>query len=133
RSRGWNSPNVGPHPPYNQGMPPRNSGHPMRVDLHFPSASAITRPVQAAWPVKGMPGRSFIMHRKDSEMPKMKTKSSAKKRFKVTASGRIKAGQAGKRHGMIKRTNKQIRNQRGSMILAEGDERLVKIHMPYAR
>ncbi|HSF90715.1 MAG TPA: bL35 family ribosomal protein, partial [Paracoccaceae bacterium] len=34
-------------------------------------------------------------------MPKMKTKSGAKKRFKVTASGRIKAGQAGKRHGMI--------------------------------
>ena len=66
-------------------------------------------------------------------MPKMKTKSSAKKRFKVTATGRIKAGQAGKRHGMIKRSNKQIRNQRGSMILAEGDERLVKIHMPYDR
>jgi large subunit ribosomal protein L35 len=66
-------------------------------------------------------------------MPKMKTKTTAKKRFKVTASGRIKAGQAGKRHGMIKRSNKQIRNQRGSMILAEGDERLVKIHMPYAR
>jgi large subunit ribosomal protein L35 len=66
-------------------------------------------------------------------MPKMKTKSSAKKRFKVTASGRIKSGQAGKRHGMVKRSNKQIRNQRGTMILAEGDERLVKIHMPYAR
>jgi large subunit ribosomal protein L35 len=101
--------------------------------LHFPRLSAITRPVQAAWPVKGMPGRSFIMHRKDSEMPKMKTKSSAKKRFKVTASGRIKAAQSGKRHGMIKRSNKHIRNQRGTMILAEGDERLVKIHMPYAR
>jgi large subunit ribosomal protein L35 len=49
----------------------------------------------------------------------------------VTASGKIKAGQAGKRHGMIKRTNKQIRNQRGTMVLAAGDERLVKIHMPY--
>jgi large subunit ribosomal protein L35 len=34
---------------------------------------------------------------------------------------------------MIKRTNKQIRNQRGTTILAAGDERLVKIHMPYAR
>ncbi|MEM7614734.1 MAG: 50S ribosomal protein L35, partial [Pseudomonadota bacterium] len=39
-------------------------------------------------------------------MPKMKTKSGAKKRFKMTASGRVKAGQAGKRHGMIKRSNK---------------------------
>ncbi len=66
-------------------------------------------------------------------MPKMKTKSSAKKRFKVTATGKIRGGQAGKQHGMIKRTNKQIRNQRGTAILAPGDARLVKIHMPYAR
>ncbi|MDG1128676.1 MAG: 50S ribosomal protein L35, partial [Paracoccaceae bacterium] len=36
-------------------------------------------------------------------MPKMKTKSSCKKRFKVTATGRILTAQAGKRHGMIKR------------------------------
>jgi large subunit ribosomal protein L35 len=68
-----------------------------------------------------------------SQMPKMKTKSSAKKRFKMTASGKIRGGQAGKRHGMIKRTKKQIRNQRGTTILAPGDARLVKIHMPYAR
>ena len=52
-------------------------------------------------------------------MPKMKTKSSAKKRFKTTASGKIKAGQAGKRHGMIKRSNKFIRDARGTMVLAE--------------
>ncbi|WP_417478545.1 large ribosomal subunit protein bL35, partial [Maricaulis sp.] len=37
-------------------------------------------------------------------MSKMKTKSGAKKRFKLTATGKIKAGQTGKRHGMIKRT-----------------------------
>ena len=42
-------------------------------------------------------------------MPKLKTKSSAKKRFRFTASGKIKMPQAGKRHGMIKRTNSQIR------------------------
>ena len=44
-------------------------------------------------------------------MPKLKTKSSAKKRFRFTASGKIKMPQAGKRHGMIKRTNSQIRKQ----------------------
>jgi large subunit ribosomal protein L35 len=66
-------------------------------------------------------------------MPKMKTKSAAKKRFKITATGKVRAQAMGKRHGMIKRTNKQIRNQRGTTILASGDERLVKIHMPYAR
>jgi len=63
-------------------------------------------------------------------MPKMKTKSGAKKRFKLTASGKIRAGQAGKRHGMIKRTNKQIRNQRGTAILSESDARIVRKFLP---
>ncbi|HCN32256.1 MAG: 50S ribosomal protein L35 [Candidatus Micropelagos sp.] len=64
-------------------------------------------------------------------MPKMKTKSGAKKRFKLTASGKVKAGQAGKRHGMIKRSNKQIRNLRGTDILSSPDARTVKKYMPY--
>ncbi len=64
-------------------------------------------------------------------MPKMKTKSGAKKRFRVTASGRIKVAQAGKRHGMIKRTNKFIRNARGTSILSPQDEKIVKQYMPY--
>ena len=54
-------------------------------------------------------------------MPKLKTKSGAKKRFKLTGTGRVKAGQAGKRHGMIKRTNKQIRDQRGTTVMSERD------------
>ncbi len=66
-------------------------------------------------------------------MPKMKTKSSCKKRFKVTASGRIKSAQAGKRHGMIKRTNKFIRNARGTTTLSKPDEKIVKSMMPYSR
>ena len=66
-------------------------------------------------------------------MPKMKTKSGAKKRFSVTASGRVKAGQAGKRHGMRKRSRKFIRNARGTTILCAADEKIVKKYMPYAR
>ena len=66
-------------------------------------------------------------------MPKMKTKSSCKKRFKVTASGLIKAGQAGKRHGMIKRSNKFIRQARGTTTLSAADEKIVKTYMPYHR
>lgn len=58
-------------------------------------------------------------------MPKMKTKSSAKKRFKLTASGLVRAGQAGKRHGMIKRSNNFIRNARGTMILHNSDGKKV--------
>jgi len=61
-------------------------------------------------------------------MPKMKTKSGAKKRFRLTASGKVRTAQAGKRHGMIKRTNKTIRNQRGTTTLFEGDARKVIKH-----
>ncbi len=65
-------------------------------------------------------------------MPKMKTKSGAKKRFTLTANGKVRMGQTGKRHGMIKRTNKQIRNQRGTAILSESDTARVKRYLPYA-
>lgn len=63
-------------------------------------------------------------------MPKMKTKSSVKKRFSLTASGKVRATQAGKQHGMIKRTNKQIRNLRGTTILKDCDARIIKKFMP---
>lgn len=66
-------------------------------------------------------------------MPKLKTKSSCKKRFKMTASGKIKTAQAGKRHGMIKRTNKFIRNARGTTTLSKADEKIVRPMMPYSR
>ena len=66
-------------------------------------------------------------------MPKMKTKSSAKKRFKVTASGKVLAAQAGKRHGMIKRSNKFIRQARGTTVLSDADAKIIKSYMPYAR
>jgi large subunit ribosomal protein L35 len=64
-------------------------------------------------------------------MPKMKTKSSVKKRFKITASGKVKVGAAGKQHGMIKRSNKFIRNARGTMVLSDADAKIVKKMMPY--
>jgi large subunit ribosomal protein L35 len=63
-------------------------------------------------------------------MPKMKTKSAAKKRFKITANGKVKVAAAGKRHGMIKRSNKFIRNARGTMVLSEPDARIVKKFLP---
>ena len=65
-------------------------------------------------------------------MPKLKTKSSAKKRFRFTASGKIKMPQAGKSHGMIKRTNSQIRKLRGTTTLSKQDGKIVKSYMPYS-
>ena len=64
-------------------------------------------------------------------MPKLKTKSSAKKRFKISARGKVIMAQAGKRHGMIKRTNSQIRKQRGTTIMSKQDTKIVKSYMPY--
>lgn len=66
-------------------------------------------------------------------MPKLKTKASAKKRFRMTASGKVKVGVAGKRHGMIKRTPKQVRQNRGAKVLSDQDARIVKKYMPYNR
>ena len=64
-------------------------------------------------------------------MPKLKTKSSAKKRFRLTATGKIKHGQTGKRHGMIKRSNEQIRNLRGSRVMEDSETQRIKRWMPY--
>lgn len=66
-------------------------------------------------------------------MPKLKTKSGAKKRFKMTGTGKVVAAAQGKRHGMIKRTTKFIRSARGTMVLNESDAKIVKKYMPYAR
>ena len=64
-------------------------------------------------------------------MPKLKTKSSVKKRFRITARGKVVMSQSGKRHGMIKRTNSQIRKQRGTTIMSKQDSKIVKSFMPY--
>jgi large subunit ribosomal protein L35 len=80
-----------------------------------------------------MPSRVSNRTDQETEMPKMKTKASAKKRFKVTATGKVLAGQAGKRHGMIKRTKKFIRDARGTTTLSAPDAKIVKGFMPYDR
>ncbi len=66
-------------------------------------------------------------------MPKLKTKSGAKKRFSFTASGKIKMSQAGKRHGMRKRSKRFIRDARGTTIMSESDAQFVKRWMPYGK
>jgi large subunit ribosomal protein L35 len=68
-----------------------------------------------------------------SKMPKLKTKSGAKKRFKMTGTGKVKAQAQGKRHGMIKRTAKFVRSARGTMVLNDSDAKIVKKYMPYHR
>jgi large subunit ribosomal protein L35 len=82
----------------------------------------VNGPAQASGPQKG------------SQMPKMKTKSGAKKRFKVTATGKVKCQASRKRHGMIQRPTKFIRNARGTMVLSDEDAKIVKqYYLPYSR
>ena len=59
-------------------------------------------------------------------MPKMKTNSSAKKRFKVTGTGKIKRKHAFKSHILTKKTKKQKRNLTQSGLVAKVDESNVK-------
>jgi len=65
-------------------------------------------------------------------MPKLKTKKSAAKRFRVRASGSIKRGQAMKRHILTKKTTKNKRHLRGAVNLHSADEFSVRRMLPYA-
>jgi large subunit ribosomal protein L35 len=66
-------------------------------------------------------------------MPKLKTKSGAKKRFTITATGKVKAGVAGKRHRLMSHDAKYIRQNRGTKVLTDADARTVKSYMPYGK
>ena len=65
-------------------------------------------------------------------MPKMKTKSSAKKRFRVRPGGTVKRGQAFKRHILTKKTTKNKRHLRGTTGVHSTNADSVKAMMPYA-
>lgn len=65
-------------------------------------------------------------------MPKLKTKSGAKKRFSRTASGKIKMNFAFKRHNLRKRTQKMKRKARGSHVMAAVDAKIVEQFIPYS-
>ena len=60
-------------------------------------------------------------------MPKMKTKASAKKRFKLTGSGKIKRKHAFKSHILTKKSKKRKRNLTYSTLVAKSDENNIKL------
>ena len=64
-------------------------------------------------------------------MPKLKTKSGVKKRFKFTASGKVKHGVAGKRHRLISHNSKYIRQNRGTKVMSAADATIIKTYLPY--
>jgi large subunit ribosomal protein L35 len=64
-------------------------------------------------------------------MPKLKTKSSVKKRFKQTATGKVLAGPGKKRHNLSARSPKAKRQNRGSQVLRHQDGLTVLQWAPY--
>jgi large subunit ribosomal protein L35 len=64
-------------------------------------------------------------------MPKLKTKSGVKKRFKITATGKVMHGAVGKRHRLMSHNSKYIRQNRGTDTLATPDAIRVKLWTPY--
>ena len=65
------------------------------------------------------------------EMPKLQTKSGVKKRFRLTATGKIKAGVAGKRHRLSSHNAKYIRQNRGTKVMSASDAKIIKLWIPY--
>jgi large subunit ribosomal protein L35 len=64
-------------------------------------------------------------------MPKLKTKRSAAKRFRMTATGKIKAGHTNKRHNLHHKKPKRRGQLRGPFILKPVDEKHLKAALPY--
>lgn len=64
-------------------------------------------------------------------MPKLKTKSGVKKRFTLTATGKIRRAHAGKRHGMVKRSKRSLRENRGTCIVTAADTKILMPYIPY--
>jgi len=80
----------------------------------------------------GLPRPSVIVEQLErTKMPKLKTKSGVKKRFKFTATGKLKHGVAGKRHRLISHNGKYIRQNRGTSVLSDADTATVKAWAPY--
>ena len=64
-------------------------------------------------------------------MPKMKTRKSAAKRYKLTAGGKVKYKKQGLRHILTKKSTKRKRRLRHSDILSDAETRKVKRMLPY--
>ena len=64
-------------------------------------------------------------------MPKLKSHSGAKKRFKLTKSGKVKRAQAFKRHILTKKPTKRTRNLRKAAYLTTTEGRTMKKLIPY--
>ncbi|HEX8559614.1 MAG TPA: 50S ribosomal protein L35 [Pyrinomonadaceae bacterium] len=66
-------------------------------------------------------------------MPKLKTHKGAAKRFRTTASGKVKRGHSHARHILTKKTAKRKRVLDIDVLVSESDENRIKQMLPYGR
>jgi large subunit ribosomal protein L35 len=66
-------------------------------------------------------------------MPKLKTKSGLKRRIRVTSTGKVVRTQAGKRHGMRKRSRTMRRNARGTTVASGPEHQTLSHYNPYPK
>ena len=66
-------------------------------------------------------------------MPKLKTHKGAAKRFRTTATGKIKRGHSHARHILTKKTTKRKRQLDIDAMVADADEKPTKRMLPYGR
>jgi large subunit ribosomal protein L35 len=87
-------------------------------------SQATKRPARDAW--------SQAKICKEQQMPKLKSKSGAAKRFKALGSGRFKRTQANLRHILTKKSTKRKRHLRGNTAVNPSDHRHIRSMLPYA-
>jgi large subunit ribosomal protein L35 len=93
--------------------------------------ASLTRDSSAGLATRAARAGKDVFPNEETKMPKLKTKSGVKKRFKLTATGKIKHGVAGKRHRLISHNAKYIRQNRGTTVLSDADTKTVKKWAPY--
>ena len=64
-------------------------------------------------------------------MPKLKSKSSAKKRFSLTGTGKVRRNYGYKQHCLAQKPQKMKRKARGTPLLSAPDAKMVKRYLPY--
>ena len=94
----------------------------------------MPRLLRKDFPASGRDRRASANPLKRNKNAQDEDQERAKKRFRFTATGKVKHGVVGKRHGMSKRGNRFLRQQTGMTLVSEPDTRIIKRNFfPYER
>src|SRR5256885_340609 len=101
-------------------------------DYKVTGVQTCALPISPVASARSVASRLTSTNNRSIQMPKMKTKSSAKKRFRVRPGGTVKRGQAFKRHILTKKTTKNKRHLRGAVSVHETNMGSIAQMLPMA-